>query len=129
MAGSVLGAMPKPRASLLTLVAILVGGCALGDKRADREAAWARVLADEIPPGTTRAAATSMLEARGLVVQYRPYAELGERPDECPAARLYAVDRGRVRGLAARFDVRLILCLDDEERVSRRYVDRFNTVI
>jgi hypothetical protein len=124
-----LGAMPTLRASLLTVAAVLAGGCTLGTGRAEREAAWARVLVDEIPPGTTRAAATSVLEARGLVVQYRPYAELGERPDECPAARLYAVDRGRVRGLAARFDVRLILCLDDEERVSRRYVDRFNSVI
>lgn len=121
--------MPKPRASLLALVAVLAGGCALGERRAEREAYWAQVLADEIPPGTPRAEATRMLEARGLIVQYRPYAELGERPDECPAARLYASERGRVRGLGARFDVRLILCLDDSAQVTRRYVDRFNTVI
>jgi len=110
-------------------LALLVAACAPLGQRAEREEYWGRVLAAEVPPGTSRQDARRVLEARGLVVQYRPYANLGERPDECPAARLYAFEYGRVQGLAPRFDVRLILCLDDADRVSRRYVDRFNSVI
>jgi len=116
-------------APLLLTLTLLVAACAPLGQRAEREEYWARVLAAEVPPGTSREEARRVLETRGLVVQYRPYANLGERPDECPAARLYAFEYGRVQGLAPRFDVRLILCLDDEERVSRRYVDRFNSII
>lgn len=114
---------------LLLTVALLTAACAPLGQRAEREEYWARFLAAEVPAGTSREDARRMLEARGLVVQYRPYANLGERPDECAAARLYAFDYGRVQGLAPRFDVRLILCLDNEDRVSRRYVDRFNSII
>jgi hypothetical protein len=121
--------MTHARRSILLMLVPLIAACAPLGQRAEREEAWARFLATEVPTGTTREDARQMLESRGLVVQYRPYANLGERPDECPAARLYAFDRGRVQGLASRFDVRLILCLDNEDRVSRRYVDRFNSII
>lgn len=121
--------MKHPGTPILLTLALLVAACTPLGQRAEREEYWGRILAAEVPAGTSREDARRMLEARGLVVQYRPYANLGERPDECPAARLYAFDYGRVQGLAPRFDVRLILCLDNEDRVSRRYVDRFNSII
>jgi hypothetical protein len=114
---------------LLLTVSLLIAACAPLGQRAEREEYWARFLVAEVPPGMAREDARRMLEDRGLVVQYRPYANLGERPDECPAARLYAFDYGRLQGLSPRFDVRLILCLDNEDRVSLRYVDRFNSII
>lgn len=118
----------RPAFLFALAAALAIGGCA-GPSRATREAYWQDLLAREIPRGTPRAAAAQVLEAHGLVVQYRPYAELGERPDECPAQRLYAQHYGALRGLAPRFDVRLILCLDAEQRVLRSHVDRFNSVI
>jgi len=121
--------MSRKSFPLLLVAALLGAGCVPLGQRAEREEYWARFLAAEVPPGTSREDAQRMLEARGLVVRFRPYAELGERPDECPAARLYASDYGRVHGLAPRFDVRLILCLDNDDRVARRYVDRFNSVM
>ena len=108
---------------------LLLAGCAATPDRAAREAHWQDVLAQEVPPGTARHVATEMLIARGMVVRYRPYAELGERPDECPASRLYAQHYGALNGLAPRFDVRLILCLDHDGRVFRSVVDRYNSVI
>ncbi len=108
---------------------LLFAGCASSPDRVAREEAWQDVLSRDVPPGTPRDAATEALLARGMVVRYRPYAELGERPDECPASRLYAQHYGAVNGLAPRFDVRLILCLDNEGRVFRSFVDRFNSVI
>ncbi len=108
---------------------LLLAGCAAGPDRAAREAFWADVLELDVPPGTSREAAAEVLTARGMVVRYRPYAELGERPDECPASRLYAQHYGALNGLTPRFDVRLILCLDNEGRVFRSMVDRFNSVI
>jgi hypothetical protein len=108
---------------------LLLAGCATGPDRLAREDRWQEVLAQDVPPGTSRDAATEVLMARGMVVRYRPYAELGERPDECPASRLYAQHYGELNGLAPRFDVRLILCLDNEGRVFRSVVDRYNSVI
>lgn len=96
--------------------------------RAARELAWMQVLADEMPVGLSREAATQILAARGLDVLYMPYAHLGERPDECPAGRLYGQEYGAMRGLGARFDVRVIVCLDADERVLSRQVDLLNQV-
>lgn len=113
----------------LLLALLLLAACTGPGSRVAREAYWEGVLYEVAPAGTARADATRALSDRGLVVLYRPYAELGERPDECPSHRLYAQHYGAQYGLAPRFDVRLILCLDHESRVSRSYVDRFNTVI
>jgi hypothetical protein len=96
--------------------------------RAARELAWMQVLADEMPVGLPREAAAQILTARGLDVTYMPYASLGERPDECPAGRLYGQEFGALRGLGARFDVRVIVCLDAAERVLSRQVDLLNQV-
>ncbi|MGD9601581.1 MAG: hypothetical protein AB7V59_07200 [Gammaproteobacteria bacterium] len=97
--------------------------------RATRELAWMQILSDEVPIGLPRAAAEQVLAAHGMQVLYAPYAHLGERPDECPGARLYAQEYGAVRGLGARFDVRVIVCLDAQERVASRQVDLLNKII
>lgn len=121
----------KPPSALLCLgvAAMLTTACGTTMDRASREWHWMHVLADEVPVGTPRATAEQILTARGLQVLYMPYAHLGERPDECPAGRLYAAEYGKVRGLGARPDVRLILCLDGEQRVSRTEVDLLNALI
>lgn len=113
----------------LLAATVLLSACAGPSSRVAREAYWEKVLMREVPAGTPRALAEQRLGAHGLVVRYRPYAELGERPDECPAHRLYAQHYGALAGLAPRFDVRLILCLGVDGRVVRSYVDRFNSVI
>jgi len=111
------------------VIAALVAACSTPRMdRAARERRWDEVLAREIPAGTPRTTATDILGGYGLHVLYTASAHLGERPDECPAARLYATEYGAVHGLGSRFDVRLILCLDAEERVSHAQVDRLNAL-
>ena len=118
----------RRRWSLLACLPLLAA-CTAPPSRATREAHWQAVLAAALPAGTSRANATRILTAHGLVVLYRPYAELGQRPDQCAAHRLYAGHYGALHGLASRFDLRLVVCLDDDGRVARSYVDRLTTVI
>jgi len=122
---------PSRARSLALLAAVLaVTACSSArPDRATRELAWMQILSDEVPIGLPRAAAEQVLTAHGLQVTYAPYAHLGERPDECPGARLYAQEYGGVRGLGARFDVRVIVCLDTQERVASRQVDLLNKII
>lgn len=104
--------------------AACVGAGLAADARADH---WRALLAREVPPGSDKAHARAVLEQNGLEPRQGTYTVAHDdgttsSPCRLPRSALMAYEVSASRGLYLSYDVEVIVCFDEADRVEAHRV-------
>lgn len=121
------------RAAALTGIAsatVALAGCATPGADA-RSQEWRAILAAEAPIGAPAAAGEAALRRNGLAPTRGTYVRIGSdgaaRSDcDDPRRAITARERSAGRGVLARLDVEVTLCVDGAGRIERHVVKVWN---
>lgn len=110
---------------------LVAGGCASDAAIDARLAHWRDFLARETPVGTSADEAFAALRRADLAPQRGTYVRVmndGRRESNCrdPKAAISGRENAGVKGLDARYDIEVTVCLDTNDRVEKHYVSAWH---